>query len=246
MLRTLAPLGLALLVFAAACSDDTTTTDLGTAQDSGVLVDSGTDSGFVPDANPTDSGHDSGVVADTGEADGTIQDDADLPDAEPDDADLPDTTPRPDGATDGGEPVDADESDAELADVPQGDALPTMDGGGDGGTPGDGGSMCTIDGIYAVMFLGMTVYFQFDAMSGTWRAAMTRAELATPLLSGVFTFANGTFTIQEGPNSDCDPSDVGSFTLTFQMDCTFTLTLIGDPCTDRGDTLDGAVFTPSP
>jgi hypothetical protein len=101
-------------------------------------------------------------------------------------------------------------------------------------------SACTIDGVYTGAILATPFFFRFTPSTGAWMAAMTEAGLATPLLEGTFTFAAPTLSVIDNA---CPATATGQYTVAFAGPCNFTLTLVTDPCTDRGAALNGAMFT---
>lgn len=138
------------------------------------------------------------------------------------------------GGDDGAQPIDAAGVDAAV------DAR-IVDAAVDA-TPIDADvGACSVDGVYTVD-LGKPIFFGFDAETHVWGAALTEAELTTPLIDGTYTYGEGSFTIVESPDSACPSDQVGKYTVAFAAGCHFTLTLVDDPCTERAQSLGGAMF----
>lgn len=135
------------------------------------------------------------------------------------------------GDDDGGQPTDAARVDARIIDARIVDAPVDADL-----------SACAIDGVYQTT-IGGPAFFRFDADTHAWGIAPTEADLGNPFIFGTYTFAGTTFTIVESPDSECPVDQVGTYSVAFAGACDFTLTLVSEPCTQRGDALHGAVFT---
>lgn len=116
----------------------------------------------------------------------------------------------------------------------------------DGGviTPTDAGT-CSVVGVWAISFMGETVYFSFDL--GTWRAAETLDGLANPIARGSWAMRGDTVELREdggGMSTSCAPSDLGVYRPVFADSCnTLRLALVSEQCSERGQGLSSWTLT---
>ncbi len=142
-----------------------------------------------------------------------------------------------------------DARDATISDTPTADTAVTDAIGTDGAVidvasdaPASDAAVCSIVGTYRLTFMGMTVYFRFNA-DGTWDAAMTFTGLSMPLASGRYTLSGSRLTFMDTTMTGCAVGDVGMYTLAWSPGCdSFQLTLISDGCTSRGTALSSSPF----
>ncbi len=112
--------------------------------------------------------------------------------------------------------------------------------------PSDGG-VCSLESVWVVRIMGITVDFRFQA-DGQWQAATSVPALDTsPATGGTYSVAGGRITLREtggGGVTGCSASAEGVYGLLFAPDCRAVgLMTVSEACTARGAVLSGAVFT---
>jgi hypothetical protein len=112
----------------------------------------------------------------------------------------------------------------------------------DAGVGSDAGT-CSIIGDHQTDFTGTPVFLRFLA-DGSWSLAPVRADLGTAMIGGTYMLAGSALTIVDTRGTSCPATVVGMYTLMWSPTCSmFSLTLVSDPCTDRGTALGGSTLT---